>query len=36
MSTDEDNRIRCIYNQTGVQEAPGRLSSSQTLWGSGR
>jgi uracil-DNA glycosylase family 4 len=32
---DDDNRMRCVYNQTGVQEAPGRLSSSATLWGSG-
>ena len=32
---DEDNRMRCEYSQTNVQEAPGRLSSSQTLWGSG-
>jgi len=32
---DEDNRFRCTYNQTGTQSAPGRLSSSQTLWGSG-
>lgn len=32
---DYDNRMRCSWNQTGVQEAPGRLSSSQTLWGSG-
>jgi uracil-DNA glycosylase family 4 len=32
---DWDNRMRCTWNQTGVQEAPGRLSSSQTLWGSG-
>lgn len=32
---DYDNRMRCMWNQTGVQEAPGRLSSSQTLWGSG-
>jgi DNA polymerase I-like protein with 3'-5' exonuclease and polymerase domains len=34
-AVDEDHRMRCTYNQTGVQEAPGRLSSSQTLWGSG-
>jgi|TARA_R100000049_G_C1955568_1_gene109459 uracil-DNA glycosylase family 4 len=32
---DEDNRIRCEYKQFGVQEAPGRLSSSMTMWGSG-
>lgn len=29
---DDDNRIRCTYNQTGVQSAPGRLSSSGMLW----
>lgn len=32
---DPDNRIRCEYKQTGVQSAPGRLSSSKVLWGSG-
>lgn len=32
---DADNRIRCEYKQFGVQSAPGRLSSSKTLWGSG-
>ena len=32
---DEDGRIRCTWNQSGVKSAPGRLSSSQTLWGSG-
>lgn len=32
---DPDKRFRCSWNQTGVQSAPGRLSSSQTLWGSG-
>jgi DNA polymerase I-like protein with 3'-5' exonuclease and polymerase domains/uracil-DNA glycosylase len=35
MSVDEDNRIRCEYKQTGVQSAPGRLSSTQTMWDSG-
>lgn len=35
MSVDSDNRIRCEYKQTGVVEAPGRLSSSGTLWGGG-
>lgn len=35
MEPDYDNRMRCTWNQTGVQSAPGRLSSSQTLWGSG-
>lgn len=29
---DDDNRLRCTYNQTGVQSAPGRLSSSKMLW----
>ncbi len=32
---DDDGRWRCAYKQTGVQSAPGRLSSSQTAWGSG-
>jgi uracil-DNA glycosylase family 4 len=32
---DPDNRIRCEYKQTGVQSAPGRLSSSSVMWGSG-
>ena len=32
---DEDSRMRCDYRQTGVRSAPGRLSSAQTLWGSG-
>ena len=35
MQEDEDERIRCEYKQTGVVSAPGRLSSAQTLWGSG-
>lgn len=35
MVVDEDGRIRCDYKQTGVRSAPGRLSSSSTLWGSG-
>lgn len=35
MEADEDDRVRSTYNQTGTQNAPGRLSSSQTLWGSG-
>src|SRR5690606_9138271 len=29
---DDDGRLRCMYNQTGVQSAPGRLSSSGMLW----
>ena len=32
---DEDGRMRTEYKQIGVQNAPGRLSSGQTLWGSG-
>ena len=32
---DGDGRIRCEYKQFGTQSAPGRLSSSGTLWGSG-
>lgn len=35
MRTDPDGRIRCEYKQTGVQSAPGRLSSSGMLWGTG-
>lgn len=35
MLIDPDGRIRCDYKQTGVQAAPGRLSSSSTLWESG-
>jgi uracil-DNA glycosylase family 4 len=33
--TDDDGRFRCEYRQTGVASAPGRLSSSQTAWGTG-
>lgn len=32
---DDDGRFRCEYRQTGVASAPGRLSSSQTAWGTG-
>jgi len=32
---DDDGRFRCEYKQTGVQSAPGRLSSSMTMWGTG-
>lgn len=32
---DEDERMRCEYKQFGVAEAPGRLSSSGVMWGSG-
>jgi uracil-DNA glycosylase family 4 len=32
---DDDGRIRCEYRQFGTQSAPGRLSSAQTMWGSG-
>ena len=35
MRIDPDGRIRCEYKQTGVQSAPGRLSSSKVMWGSG-
>lgn len=35
MRLDEDGRARCEYKQTGVQSAPGRLSSAKVLWGSG-
>ena len=32
---DEDGRIRCTWKQTGVESAPGRLSSAQTTWETG-
>jgi len=32
---DTDGRWRCEFKQTGVSSAPGRLSSSQTSWGTG-
>lgn len=32
---DEDRRMRCEYRQWGTQSAPGRLSSSSVMWGSG-
>lgn len=32
---DPDGRMRSDYKQYGVQNTPGRLSSSSTLWGSG-
>lgn len=32
---DEDDRIRCEYKQYGTVSAPGRLSSTSVLWGSG-
>lgn len=32
---DADGRIRCEYRQWGTQSAPGRLSSSSVMWGSG-
>lgn len=35
MKVDEDDRIRCEYKQFGTQSAPGRLSSSSVMWGSG-
>lgn len=35
LKLDADGRFRCMWNQQGVVSAPGRLSSSQTLWGTG-
>lgn len=35
MTIDSDGRVRCEYKQTGVQKAPGRLSSAATGWGTG-
>jgi uracil-DNA glycosylase family 4 len=35
MVIDDDDRCRTEYKQTGVAAAPGRLSSSQVMWGSG-
>lgn len=35
MTIDEDGRVRTEYKQTGVQSAPGRLSSASTGWGTG-
>lgn len=35
MKIDPDGRVRCEYKQTGVQSAPGRLSSAAVMWGSG-
>lgn len=32
---DPDGRIRCEYKQYGTVNAPGRLSSTAVLWGSG-
>lgn len=32
---DDDGRMRCEYKQFGTQSAPGRLSSSSVLWGTG-
>lgn len=32
---DPDDRFRTEYKQYGTQKAPGRLSSSGTMWGSG-
>lgn len=34
-SVDPDGRFRCDWKQHGVASAPGRLSSSKTLWGTG-
>ena len=35
MRIDDDQRIRCEWKQFGTQSAPGRLSSSSVMWGSG-
>jgi DNA polymerase I-like protein with 3'-5' exonuclease and polymerase domains len=35
MTVDPDGRIRSEYKQYGTQKAPGRLSSSGVMWGSG-
>lgn len=35
MSLDPDGRVRCEYRQSGTTNAPGRLSSASTMWGSG-
>lgn len=35
MGVDEDGRARCEYKQYGTQSAPGRLSSTKVMWGSG-
>lgn len=35
MTVDPDMMIRCEYKQFGVQSAPGRLSSTATMWGCG-
>jgi len=32
---DSDGRFRCEWKQFGTQQAPGRLSSSEVMWGSG-
>lgn len=34
-ATDPDGRMRSEYRQWGTQSAPGRLSSSSVMWGSG-
>ena len=34
-AVDPDGRMRSDYKQYGTQYVPGRLSSAQTLWGSG-
>jgi DNA polymerase I-like protein with 3'-5' exonuclease and polymerase domains len=35
METDADGRARTEYKQYGTQTAPGRLSSTQVMWGTG-
>lgn len=34
-SVDADGQMRCEWKQFGTQSAPGRLSSSAVMWGSG-
>lgn len=35
MEIDNDLRARCEYKQFGTKSAPGRLSSSKVMWGTG-
>jgi len=35
MTIDDDDRVRCDWKQYGTTKAPGRLSSSSVMWGSG-
>ena len=36
MKLDDDGRFRAAYSEQGTREAPGRLSSEKTHWGTGR